>query len=443
MIDTIVAPATPAGCGGVAIIRLSGPFVKNIITTWCQRELRPRQATKLSFNDENGNVIDEGLAIYFPQPHSFTGEDILELHTHGSPIVVDLLLQVMVRLGARLARPGEFSERAFLNGKIDLLEAESIADLIHANSAEAARSAIHSLQGNFSKEINHIHDRLVEARMYIEAAIDFSDQEIDFLNDHALIERLKDILQKLKSIQAKAKQGSLLREGIHVVIIGEPNVGKSSLLNTLSEKEAAIVSNIPGTTRDVIREAILIDGLPLHIIDTAGLRESDDVIEREGIKRTYHEMEKADLILHVVDASKKTDLEYASFQLETKKIIVRNKIDLINEMPSVKFDDEKNIVSLSIKNNQGLDHLKQAIKKCVGFHAEGDGVFLARRRHLQALLNAKEHTEMCLTHLVKKQLPELAAEELRLGHLALAEVTGKFTTDDLLGHIFSSFCIGK
>jgi len=441
--DTIVAMATPHGRGGVAIIRLSGPMIKNIITTWCQRELLPRQATKLFFHDKNGDIIDEGLAIYFPNPHSFTGEDVLELHAHGSPVVVDLLLQAMLHLGARLAKPGEFSERAFLNGKLDLLEAEAIADLISANSEQAARSAMRSLQGTFSKKINEAHDNIIKIRTYIEAAIDFSDQDIDFLQDETLILRLQALLQQLDEIQSKAKQGSLLREGIHVVIIGEPNVGKSSLLNILSEKEAAIVSNIPGTTRDVIREVILLDGLPLHIIDTAGLRESSDVIEQEGMKRAYHEIEKADLILHVVDAGEVRDVNFERGTFSANKIIVRNKIDLINEMPSVIYGPDKTIVSISIINNQGLNDLKNVIKKTVGFHAEEDGIFLARRRHIDALMQAKNHVNTCLMQLLEKQLPELAAEELRLSHMALASITGQFTSDDLLGHIFSSFCIGK
>ena len=366
---------------------------------------------------------------------------------------MDILLQRILSLGVRLARPGEFSERAFINDKLDLAQAESIADLIDASSRQAAKLAMRSLQGEFSRDIHALNEKIIHARMYIEAAIDFSDEEIDFLSDRKIFELLEKITQDLSTIQQKAKQGSFLREGIKAVIAGKPNVGKSSLLNALSGKEVAIVTDIPGTTRDLLHDHILIDGIPLHVMDTAGLRESDDIVEQEGIRRAYREMENADLIIQVMDVDvchpealfdgRPPDNKPDPDNLQQKTIYLRNKIDLFSEKPSVKIHDGKTIISLSAKSGEGMDLLKQQIKKEVGYESSGEGIYLARRRHLDALSRAQNHLQQCLYQLEKMHSAELAAEDLRLAQLALAEITGEFTADDLLGKIFSNFCIGK
>lgn len=444
--DTIIAQATAPGRGGIAIVRISGPDVKAMTLEIVGQALLPRQATYLPFLDANGEHIDEGVAIYFPNPNSFTGEDVLELQGHGGPIVVDLLLQRALQLGARLARPGEFSERAFLNGKMDLAQAEAIADLINATSKQAARSAMRSLQGEFSKEIHSLTEKIIHLRMYVEAAIDFTDEEIDFLSDAKITNGLESVREHLSAIQSKAKQGSFLREGITAVIAGEPNVGKSSLLNALSGKEVAIVTDIPGTTRDVLRDYILIDGMPMHIIDTAGLRHTQDIVEQEGIRRAYQEIEQADIVLYVRDASKQIENEASQLPdaIRSKPIIfINNKIDLTDSIPSLNHDEEKTIISLSAKSGFGMDLLKNHIKSQVGFHGDADGIYLARRRHLDALARAESHVTDSLYQLAETKSGELAAEDLRLAQLALSEITGEFTADDLLGRIFSSFCIGK
>jgi tRNA modification GTPase len=440
--DTITAIATPPGRGGITIIRVSGPHVQHIATAILNTQLKPRIATYLPFYDTTGDTLDEGVAIFFPNPHSFTGEDVLELHGHGGPVVVDLLLQRILTVGARLARPGEFSERAFLNGKMDLAQTEAIADLINASSKQAARSALRSLQGDFSKAINAINEKVIHLRIYVEAAIDFTDEEIDFLGDEKITSALTTIRQDLATIQSQAKQGSFLREGITVVIIGEPNVGKSSLLNCLSGKEVAIVTNIPGTTRDVLRDHILIDGMPMHIIDTAGLRDSNDVVEQEGIRRAYREMEAADLILYVMDATKNaSDLP---LELTGRSVIViRNKIDLVPATAEIHMQNDYPVVNVSATSSIGLDLLKDQIKMQIGYKGNTEGAFLARRRHLDALARAETHINAAVSQLTNGRHGELAAEDLRQAHLALCEITGEFTTDDLLGHIFASFCIGK
>jgi tRNA modification GTPase len=443
-IDTITAQATAPGRGGIAIVRVSGPKVKQIISDILDCALTPRKATYLPFRDAEGTIIDEGVALFFPHPHSFTGEDVLELHGHGGPVVVDWLLQRIVSLGARLARPGEFSERAFLNGKIDLTQAEAIADLIDASSTQAARLAMRSLQGEFSKEIALLNEKLIHLRMYVEAAIDFTDEDIDFLNDAGLISNMHAMLDHVASIQQKAKLGSFLREGITAVIAGEPNVGKSSLLNSLSGKDIAIVTDIPGTTRDVLRNHILIDGMPMHIIDTAGLRDSHDIVEQEGIRRAHHEMKQADIILYVTDASKPLSaLTLTPSMLSRPLLLLRNKIDLTQEPPSMTKHEQQTVISLSAKSGLGIDLLKSQIKQQVGFQSEGEGIYLARRRHLDALAQTEKHVKQALEQLMISQAGELAAEELRLAQRALNEITGEFTSDDLLGRIFSSFCIGK
>lgn len=437
--DTIAALATPSGRGGIAVVRVSGPLITAIMQEVLGGLLTPRQACHLPFKNTDGSLLDEGVAIYFPQPNSFTGEDVLELHAHGSPVVIDLILQRLVSLGARLAGPGEFSQRAFLNDKMDLTQAEAIADLINASSKQAAVSALRSLQGEFANIIFTLNEKIIHLRTYIEAAIDFSDEEIDFLSDAKISLQLQYILAELKTVQDKATQGSFLRDGITAVIIGPPNVGKSTLLNVLAEKDIAIVTDIPGTTRDVIRDSILVDDLPIHILDTAGLRDTDDPVEQEGIRRTRAEIAKADIILHLSESENFfTDGEIIE---GSKTIFIRNKIDLNNESPSVKKVD-KTIVALSAKMNLGIDLLKQEIKSLVGFQNNAEGIFIARRRHLHALKQSEIYLQNALEQLKEKQ-GELVAEDLRLAHLALCEITGEFSSDDLLGRIFSSFCVGK
>lgn len=442
--DTIVAAATPPGRGGVAIVRVSGPLVFDITQKILHRLPKPRYAFFSPFYDESNQAIDEGLALLFPHPNSFTGEDVLELHCHGGPIVVDQLLKRVVALGARLAKSGEFSEQAFLNDKLDLAQAEAIADLIDATSHQAARSAMRSLQGEFSKKIHAVVTAVIHLRMYVEAAIDFVEEEINFLADQQVENQLASIMQTVAEIQASAVQGSLLRDGITVVIAGQPNVGKSSLLNQLSGKDIAIVTDIPGTTRDVLREYISIDGMPMHIIDTAGLRESDDPVEQEGIRRARDQIAQADLVLQVVDNSQKnfSEKHLAVVPRHIKKITVINKIDLTGEAPSIQQNTDL-IVSLSAKTGEGMALLKKLIMDSVGFEATTEGTFSARRRHLDALSRAQTFLQNAHHELHVNKAGELLAEELRQAQLALSEITGEFTSDDLLGKIFSSFCIGK
>jgi tRNA modification GTPase len=444
--DTIVAEATPHGRGGVAIVRVSGPNVKQIATQVLGELPKPRNATYLPFLGETKMAIDQGIAIYFPAPHSFTGEDVLELHGHGGPAVVDLLIRKVIASGARIARPGEFSERAFLNDKLDLAQAEAIADLIDASSEQAARSALRSLQGEFSKHIHQLVEVLIRLRIYVEAAIDFAEEEIDFLADQQIATNLAQSIVDLETIEARATQGSLLRDGITAVIAGVPNVGKSSLLNRISGKESAIVTHIPGTTRDILREQITIDGMPMHVIDTAGLRESVDIVEQEGIRRARHEISQADVILLVTDAA--SDNIHAKDLLESIPpratfITIRNKIDLTTEAPSIKMENGEAIISLSAKDDLGIDLLRNHIKDSVGFSPDAGGCFSARRRHLDALSRAKTFLLRGQQQLLSHKAGELLAEDLRQAQHALSEITGEFTSDDLLGRIFSSFCIGK
>lgn len=449
---TIAAIATPPGRGGIGIIRISGKKTKDAAKAILGKLPQPRYAHYGTFLSIENKIIDEGLAFYFPAPNSFTGEDVLELHGHGGPITLDLLLKETLKLGIDMAKPGEFSQRAFLNDKLDLTQAEAIADLIHASSEQAALCAVRSLQGAFSKQINVLLKELTNLRMYVEAAIDFPEEEIDFLSDGRIQTQLKNVLATLTNIEENAKQGALLQTGITIVIAGNPNVGKSSLLNSLSGQDTAIVTDIPGTTRDLIRENIQINGIPLHVIDTAGLRESDDVVEQEGIKRAHKEIEKADAILLMLDATQNKDVNIHnilhSFFKEAlppeKVTIIHNKIDMTKDNPSIKKDAlGYTHISLSAKTNKGLELLKQHITEQAGLQTLTENNFSARRRHLDALAQTHQHLDNGLKQLIEFKAGELLAEELRLAQEALSEITGVFLPDDLLGEIFSDFCIGK
>jgi tRNA modification GTPase len=453
--DTIAAIATPAGRGGVGIVRVSGPLARAVMRSVIGKELSPRVAHYGGFferHDALPQMLDQGIALFFPGPNSFTGEDVLELQGHGGPIILDCLLRETIRLGARLARAGEFSERAFLNDKIDLAQAEAIADLIDSASEQAARSALRSLQGEFSQLIHDLVDRLISLRIYVEAAIDFPEEEIDFLGDGKVAGDIAQLLDELQRIERNAKQGSLLREGMTIVIAGAPNAGKSSLLNALAGKDSAIVTPIAGTTRDVLREQIQIDGLPLHIIDTAGLRDSPDEVEREGIRRALREIDNADHVLLVSDSNDSTvvDLErlvpMAAASLREKPLtLIRNKCDLSRQPAQLENNQPTNptTITLSAKTGAGIDLLRQHLKISVGYQSSGEGTFLARRRHLDALARAHGFLVQAQRELSTSRAGELVAENLRLSQNALGEITGTVSADDLLGHIFSSFCIGK
>ncbi len=445
--DTIAAIATPPGRGGVGIVRVSGPRAADIARAMLGHVPAPRVAEYLRFHDDAGRVIDTGLALYFPHPNSFTGEDVLELQGHGGPVVLDLLLQQTLRLGARPARPGEFSERAFLNDKLDLAQAEAIADLIEAGSEQAARSALQSLQGVFSDWVHDTVDQLTELRMYVEAAIDFPDEEIDFLADSRVLRELDYLLQELDRVIATAHQGQLLREGMRIVLAGQPNTGKSSLLNALAGRESAIVTAVPGTTRDVLREEISIDGLPLHIIDTAGLRQSADEVEQEGIRRTWREIEQADCVLLVMDdrAGFGPAEQQILSQLPSRLPVIRvfNKIDLSGARAERREDADGEILHLSARSGEGIDLLRDLLKTVVGYRGTTEGVFMARRRHLQALQRARDFIANGREQLQSHHAGELLAEDLRQAQQALGEITGEVSSDDLLGRIFAGFCIGK
>jgi len=439
--DTIAALATPTGRGGIGVIRISGPLVPEIAHALLGQLPQPRYATLSDFVDSEGQLLDQGIALYFPAPHSFTGEDVLEIQGHGGAIVMDLLLKALLKLGARLARPGEFSERAFLNDKIDLAQAEAIADLIDSASAQAARCAIRSLQGEFSAKINALVDQLTWLRTYIEAGIDFVDEEIDLLADGQVIEKLNNLMNDLDKTLAQAQQGYLLKEGMRIVLVGEPNVGKSSLLNHLAGRETAIVTPIPGTTRDVVRDQIQLDGMPLHITDTAGLRETDDPVEQEGIRRTKLAIKEADLVILLLDDRHHDDQENANLLAEWPQspLIIRNKIDLSHHRAGMSADG---VLYLSAKTGEGIGLLKAYLKDKMGLHSSTEGSFIARRRHLDSLQRARNAFITALNHAQTDQ-SELLAEELRQAQNALGEITGKLTTDDLLGQIFSTFCVGK
>jgi len=437
--ELIAAIATAPGRGGVGVVRVSGVEMAPLVAAIIGRVPEPRRATLTRFLDGDGEVIDEGIALYFAAPHSFTGENVLELQGHGGPVVLNLILQRCLELGARLAEPGEFSRRAFLNGKLDLAQAEAVADLIDAASTEAARSAVRSLSGAFSARIAELVEALTRLRMLVEATLDFPEEEIDFLRDADAFGRLDAIDARLQAVRAQARQGALLREGLTVVLIGQPNVGKSSLMNQLAGFEAAIVTEIAGTTRDTVREAIQIQGVPLHIIDTAGLRDTEDTVEKIGIERTWAAVEKADVALLLVDAAHGVGEHEAPIlqRLPTvARLTIHNKIDVTAEAPRTAGDE----VWLSAKTGAGIELLREKLLEAAGWQAAGEGAFMARARHLDALGRAAGH--LAAARASAAQL-ELFAEELRLAQAALSEITGEFTADDLLGEIFSKFCIGK
>ncbi|VTX54798.1 tRNA modification GTPase MnmE [Haemophilus influenzae] len=452
MKETIVAQATAPGRGGIGILRVSGPLATKVAQAILGKCPKPRMADYLPFKDADGTILDQGIALYFKSPNSFTGEDVLELQGHGGQVVLDLLLKRILQIdGIRLARPGEFSEQAFLNDKLDLAQAEAIADLIDSTSEQAVRSALKSLQGEFSKKVNALVDSVIYLRTYVEASIDFPDEEIDFLADGKIEANLRGIINQLEDVRSEAKQGSILREGMKVVIAGRPNAGKSSLLNALAGHEAAIVTDIAGTTRDVLREHIHIDGMPLHIIDTAGLRDATDEVERIGISRAWTEIEQADRIILMLDSSdpESADLSKVRSEFLAKLpstlpvTLVRNKIDLNGEQASESEQGGYQMISLSAQTHDGVQLLREHLKQAMGFQTGMEGGFLARRRHLDALDKAAEHLQIGLVQLTEFHAGELLAEELRLVQSYLSEITGQFTSDDLLGNIFSSFCIGK
>jgi len=444
-VDTIVAIATAPGQGGIGVVRLSGPLAYSIAIQLTQTKLiKPRQALYRSIYNQNHELLDTGLILYFKAPFSFTGEDVVELQVHGSPMILNLIVKACVTLGARLARPGEFSERAFLNDKIDLTQAEAIADLIAASSETSARLAVRSLQGDFSEKIQGLNQQIIALRLYVEAAIDFPEEEIDFLNDGKIASMLQAILDFLEDIKKNAGQGALLRDGATVVIAGQPNVGKSTLMNALAGYDVAIVTDIAGTTRDVMRESILLDDFPIQMIDTAGLRDTEDFVEQEGIRRAWQAVERADCLLLVRDI---TDADQDFFLSEAIKnklpkhvplIHVVNKIDKLSQNSYC----NENTVYLSAHQKDGLSFLKDMIKARVGFQPT-EGIFLARQRHVNALKLAYDYLVAGQKQLLIHQAGELLAEDLKQAHLALCTITGEFTSDDLLGEIFSSFCIGK
>lgn len=451
--ETICAVATPSGRGGISVIRVSGALAYQVAESLTSLKLIPRHAHYGPFYSADSEVIDSGIALYFPGPDSFTGEDVIEIQAHGGPFVIDMLLQEILSQGVRLANPGEFSERAFLNDKIDLAQAEAIADLIESNSIEAARFAVRSLQGEFSALINSLIDSIVELRKYIEAAMDFPEEEVDFLAEGDVENRLGEIMNGLDEVLARARQGTIMKDGLHVVIAGEPNAGKSSLLNVLAGQSRAIVTDIAGTTRDTLREHISIDGMPLHIIDTAGLHHSNDIVEQEGIKRAWKEITEADLVLLVIDATKTFDPDTNELVTAIKNvngnslnlILVFNKTDLA-EHSSVHEEEllrAYSCVHLSAKSGQGIDLLKTALKDFAGLNTTVEGGFISRRRHLDALEKSRGFLSSALEQMTSSKAGELVAEDMREAHLALEVITGKYTSDDLLGEIFSSFCIGK
>lgn len=439
--DSIVAIATAAGRGGIGVVRISGPDLSPFLNGLIGRALAARHASHVRFKDQDGATLDDGIALYFPAPNSFTGEHVLELQGHGGPQVLQLVVERCLELGARLAQPGEFSRRAFLNNKLDLAQAEAIADLIDAGSREAARSALRTLQGEFSRKINLLRDDLIQLRMLVEATLDFPEEDVDFLEQADAWGKLSALQERLSAVMAQARQGALLREGLNVVLIGQPNVGKSSLMNQLAGYDAAIVTEYAGTTRDTLREAIQIEGVPIHLIDTAGLRETEDPVERLGIARTWAVLDKADIAVLLIDANHGIGMQERQILERLPSIpllTVHNKIDLAGEMPRASVNGSE--LWLSAKSGAGIELLRQRLLELAGWQNQGEGVFIARARHLEALRRTQAHIGQARQ--ADRQL-EFFAEELRLAQECISEITGEFSSDDLLGVIFSQFCIGK
>jgi len=443
-VETICAIASAIGQSGIGIIRVSGPLARSIAKQILHTDIKPRYAYYGAFYGNDNSIIDKGVAILFSAPNSFTGEDVVEFHGHGGSSVLRKLLETIIESNVRLAEPGEFTKRAFLNGKMDLIQAEAVQDLIQSNSEESALSAVRSLTGEFSAKINKILSELVSLRVFVEATIDFSDEEIDFLESHEVSNKLDSLKKSLIDILNTATQGAILRDGIHVAIAGKPNAGKSSLLNTLTKQSSAIVTHIAGTTRDVLKETIYVEGMPVHIIDTAGLHNSDDVIEQEGIRRAHKEINNADLVLLVYDSrDSELDLTILPDSVKDKpKIVIKNKIDLVDLKPRIHKVDNLMEIAISAKNGEGIDLVRGALSEFAGLNSSIEGVFLARKRHI----NAIEETLVFISNAIEQLeqgSSELVAEDLRQAGLQLSQVTGEFSSDDLLGEIFTSFCIGK
>jgi tRNA modification GTPase len=442
--DTICALATAYGQSGIGVIRVTGPLSKSISKKILHQDLEPRYAYYGSFFDNDNNLIDKGVAISFPGPNSYTGEDVVEFQGHGGVSVIRKLLETIISLDVRVAEPGEFTKRAFLNGKMDLVQAEAVQDLIQSSSEESALSAVRSLTGEFSEKINQILSELISLRVFVEATIDFSDEEIDFLESHEVSSKLHSLKVTLLNILESANQGAILRDGIHVAIAGKPNAGKSSLLNSLTKQPSAIVTDVAGTTRDVLKETIQIDGMPIHIIDTAGLHNSDNIIEQEGIRRAHTEINNADVVLLVYDASDKSvDLSILPESVKDKpKIVIKNKIDLTGSKTGIQKIQNNPEISISAKNGDGINIVRKALADFAGLNSNTEGVFLARKRHIIAINETLSFINSAISQL-DGGASELVAEDLRQAGMHLGQITGEFSSDDLLGQIFSSFCIGK
>ena len=441
--DTIVAIATPPGKGGIGIVRLSGGDAEDLARQIIGEIPKPRVATRATFRDADGQPIDTGIALWFPAPDSFTGESVLEMQGHGGPVVMSLLVEAAVDRGARRAEPGEFSKRAFLNGKLDLVQAEAVADLIDSGTAQAARAAHRSLSGAFSRDVDVLSEKLIRLRLHVEAAIDFPEEEIDFLSDKALFEQLDSCQQAFAALQERASAGRLLKDGLHTVIVGKPNAGKSSLLNLLSGQDAAIVTEYAGTTRDILREQIDVDGLAVELVDTAGLRDNADAVEAEGIRRAKKALENADVVLWIQDATDSDPrLPDDTTLPDVPVIVLRNKIDLSGDTAGLAIE-EPLVLNISATSGAGIDALKNTIRNVAGFTDQGEGAFTARQRHVDALATAAGHFAAGRKALETDKAGELLAEELRLAQESLAALTGEFSSDDLLGRIFTEFCIGK
>ena len=442
--DTICALATAYGQSGIGVIRVTGPLSKSISKKILHQDLQPRYAYYGSFFDNDNNLIDKGVAIAFPGPNSYTGEDVVEFQGHGGVSVIRKLLETIISLDVRVAEPGEFTKRAFLNGKMDLVQAEAVQDLIQSSSEESALSAVRSLTGEFSEKINQILSELIALRVFVEATIDFSDEEIDFLESHEVSSKLYSLKLTLLNILESANQGAILRDGIHVAIAGKPNAGKSSLLNSLTKQPSAIVTDVAGTTRDVLKETIQIDGMPIHIIDTAGLHNSDNIIEQEGIRRAHTEINNADVVLLVYDASDKSvDLSILPESVKDKpKIVIKNKIDLTGSKTGIQNIQNNPEISISAKNGDGINIVRKALADFAGLNSNTEGVFLARKRHIIAINETLSYINSAISQL-DGGASELVAEDLRQAGMHLGQITGEFSSDDLLGQIFSSFCIGK